>query len=85
MGLVGTPISSRTTCKRGVTSHSKASRTAFFSKVAVSQIKYDPGANTVSLTVSGRLSGIFPLTISETASGPVECFRTTQSKGANCG
>ena len=59
--------------------------TSVLSNVTVSQIKYDPAANTVSLTVSGKLSGIFPLTISETVSGPVECFRTSQSKGANCG
>jgi hypothetical protein len=59
--------------------------TSVLSNVAVSQIKYDPAANTVSLTVSGKLSGIFPLTISETVSGPVECFRTSQSKGVNCG
>jgi hypothetical protein len=39
----------------------------------------------VSVTVSGRLTGIFPLTISETVSGPGECFRTAQSGGANCG
>ena len=31
--------------------------------------------NTVYVTVSGRLNGIFPLTISVTVGGPVECFR----------
>jgi Flp pilus assembly protein TadG len=41
--------------------------------------------NTVSVTVSGRLNGILPLTISETVSGPVECFRTQVSLGAQCG
>ena len=46
---------------------------------------YDANANTVAVTVTGKLSGIFPLTISETVSGPVECFRTSQSKGTNCG
>jgi len=59
--------------------------TSVLSNVSVSQIKYDAGTNTVSLTVSGKLSGIVPLTISETVSGPVECFRTTQSRGVNCG
>jgi Flp pilus assembly protein TadG len=35
-----------------------------------------PGAgNTVNVTVSGRLNGIFPLTITVTVGGPVECFR----------
>jgi hypothetical protein len=53
--------------------------------VSVSRISYDAGANTVSVTVSGKLNGIFPLTINETASGSVECFRTAQSGGANCG
>jgi hypothetical protein len=53
--------------------------------VKVSAITFDPAADTVSVTVSGRLTGIFPLTISETVTGPVECFRTAQSGGANCG
>jgi pilus assembly protein CpaE len=43
------------------------------------------GGNTVSVTVSGQLRGIWPLTISETVTGPVECFRTQASQGANCG
>jgi Flp pilus assembly protein TadG len=59
--------------------------TSVLGNVSVSQIRYDPAANTVSVTVSGRLTGIFPLTISETVTGPVECFRTAQSGGANCG
>jgi len=59
--------------------------TSVLGNVSVSQIRYDAAANTVSVTVSGRLTGIFPLTISETVSGPVECFRTAQSGGANCG
>jgi Flp pilus assembly protein TadG len=46
---------------------------------------YDANANTVAVTVTGKLAGIFPLTISETVSGPVECFRTSQSRGTNCG
>jgi hypothetical protein len=59
--------------------------TSVLGNVSVSQIRYDAAANTVSVTVSGRLTGIFPLTISETVTGPVECFRTAQSGGANCG
>jgi hypothetical protein len=51
----------------------------------VSKISVDTAANTVSLTVSGQLNGIFPLTISETVTGPVECFRTSVSGGTNCG
>jgi len=43
------------------------------------------GGNTVSVTVSGQLKGIWPLTISETVTGPIECFRTQASQGAQCG
>lgn len=59
--------------------------TSVLSNVSVSKLKYDAGANTVAVTVSGTLSGIFPLGISETVTGPVECFRTSASKGTNCG
>jgi Flp pilus assembly protein TadG len=59
--------------------------TSVLGDVTVSKLSYDAAANTVSVTVSGKLTGIFPLTISETVSGPVECFRTAASKGANCG
>ncbi len=41
--------------------------------------------STVSVTVTGKLTGIWPLTISETVSGPVECFRTQASGGMTCG
>jgi Flp pilus assembly protein TadG len=59
--------------------------TSVLGDVSVSQVSFDAAANTVAVTVSGKLTGIFPLTISETVSGPVECFRTATSKGANCG
>lgn len=59
--------------------------TSVLGNVTVSRISYDAAANTVSLTVSGQLNGIFPLSVTETVSGPVECFRTAQSQGANCG
>ena len=39
----------------------------------------------VSVTVQGKMTGIWPLTISETVSGPIECFRTQASQGAACG
>jgi Flp pilus assembly protein TadG len=42
-------------------------------------------ANTVSVTVKGKLTGVWSLTISETVTGPVECFRTQVSQGAACG
>jgi hypothetical protein len=48
-------------------------------------VKYDQATNTVSVTVSGKLNGIFRLPVSETVSGPVECFRTSVSNGVDCG
>ncbi len=41
--------------------------------------------DTVSVTVSGTVTGIFPLPVAETVSGPIECFRTEASQGAACG
>jgi len=44
-----------------------------------------PGANNpVSVTFSGTLKGVWSLTVSETVSGPVECFRTQVSLGEKC-
>jgi Flp pilus assembly protein TadG len=59
--------------------------TSVLANVTVSQVRFDAAADTVSLTVSGQLNGIFPLSVTETVTGPVECFRTAQSQGANCG
>jgi Flp pilus assembly protein TadG len=59
--------------------------TSVISNVSVSSVQYDAATNTVSVTVSGRLNGIFPLPVSETVSGPVECFRTNASQGNQCG
>jgi Flp pilus assembly protein TadG len=39
---------------------------------------------TVSVTVSGKLTSIVPLSVSVTVSGPVECFRTQASQGTGC-
>lgn len=39
----------------------------------------------VSVTVSGIVTGIVPLHVSEKVTGPVECFRTEASQGAACG
>ena len=39
----------------------------------------------VSVTITGKLTGIWPLTISETVTGPIECFRTQASQGVACG
>ncbi len=40
--------------------------------------------NTVSVTISGTLNGIIRLHISETVTGPIECFRTQPSRGESC-
>ncbi len=45
----------------------------------------DKGEGTVSVTVTGNLNGVWPLQVSETVSGPIECFRTQASQGAACG
>jgi Flp pilus assembly protein TadG len=56
--------------------------TSVISKLAA---KTGTGAGqTVSVTVSGKLTGIFPLDVSVTVSGPVECFRTQVSGGKGC-
>ena len=45
-----------------------------------------PAANgMVSVTIKGKMTGIWPLTISETVTGPIECFRTQASQGVACG
>ena len=45
-----------------------------------------PAANgMVAVTIKGKLTGIWPLTISETVTGPIECFRTQASQGVACG
>jgi Flp pilus assembly protein TadG len=59
--------------------------TSVLGNVSVSKVSFDAATNTVAVTVSGRLTGIFPLTITETVSGPVECFRTAASEGTDCG
>jgi hypothetical protein len=58
--------------------------TSVLANVSVTQVNYDQATNTVALTVSGTLRGIFPLTITETVTGPVECLRATPSQGVNC-
>jgi Flp pilus assembly protein TadG len=46
-----------------------------------------PGAtkDTVSVEVSGTLNGVWPLTVTETVTGPIECFRSEASQGTACG
>jgi hypothetical protein len=59
--------------------------TSVLGDVSVSKVSFDTATDSVAVTVSGRLTGIFPLTITETVSGPVECFRTAASEGEDCG
>jgi Flp pilus assembly protein TadG len=59
--------------------------TSVLTDVSPPSVVYDPATNTVSVTVSGTLNGIFRLPVSETVSGPVECFRTSASNGVDCG
>ena len=56
--------------------------TSVLGNVTVSQTTFNQAANTVSITVSGQLNGIFPLSVTETVTGPVECFRA-QSQQAS--
>lgn len=65
------------------TSYYRGLDTSLLSAVTAQANQVD--ATTVSVTVSGKLTGVWPLMISETVSGPVECFRTQASKGAACG
>jgi Flp pilus assembly protein TadG len=49
------------------------------------QADFGRAVGTVSVTVSGKMTGIWPLTIAETVTGPIECFRTQASEGTACG
>ena len=69
--------------QNAATSYYKGLNTSLISGVTAQANRGQNG--TVSVTVRGTLTGIWPLTISETVSGPVECFRTQQSQGAACG
>jgi Flp pilus assembly protein TadG len=40
---------------------------------------------TVSVRVTGKMTGVLSLPISVTVTGPVECFRTEVSQGTACG
>lgn len=44
----------------------------------------EQNGNNVSVTITGTLNGIFRLRISETVSGPIECFRTQATQGKVC-
>jgi len=55
--------------------------TSVLNNVQVPAPILDQATNTVSVTVTGKMNGIFPLPISATAGGPVECFRPAGGAG----
>ena len=65
------------------TSYYRGLNTSLISGVTAQASRGQNG--TVSVTVQGKLTGIWPLTISETVTGPIECFRTQASQGVACG
>ena len=69
--------------QNAATSYYRGLDTSLISAVTA-QAARGPGG-TVSVTVRGKLTGIWPLTISETVTGPIECFRTQVSQGSACG
>ena len=69
--------------RSAATSYYKGLNTSLISGVTAQTAQGQDG--TVSVTVQGKMTGIWPLTISETVSGPIECFRTQASQGAACG
>jgi Flp pilus assembly protein TadG len=69
--------------QNAATSYYRGLDTSLISAVTAQSAAGQDG--TVSVTVRGKMTGIWPLTISETVTGPVECFRTQVSQGAACG
>ena len=65
------------------TSYYRGLNTSLISSVTAQASRGQNG--TVSVTLQGKLTGIWPLTISETVTGPIECFRTQASQGVACG
>ena len=69
--------------ENAATSYYRGLNTSLISSVTAQANRGQNG--TVSVTVQGRMTGIWPLTISETVAGPIECFRTQASQGMACG
>ena len=69
--------------ENAATSYYRGLNTSLISSVTAQANRGQNG--TVSVTVQGRMTGIWPLTISETVTGPIECFRTQASQGMACG
>ena len=69
--------------ENAATSYYRGLNTSLIASVTAQASRGQNG--TVSVTVRGRMTGIWPLTISETVTGPIECFRTRASQGVACG
>ena len=69
--------------ENAATSYYRGLNTSLISSVTAQANRGQNGM--VSVTIKGRLTGIWPLTISETVTGPIECFRTQASQGVACG
>jgi Flp pilus assembly protein TadG len=70
--------------QNAATSYYRGLDTSLISAVTAQAAPGQAGG-TVSVTIQGKMTGIWPLTISETVTGPIECFRTQASQGAACG
>ncbi|MGH3176405.1 MAG: TadE/TadG family type IV pilus assembly protein [Streptosporangiaceae bacterium] len=69
--------------ENAATSYYRGLNTSLISSVTAQASRGQNGM--VSVTIKGRLTGIWPLTISETVTGSIECFRTQASQGVACG
>jgi Flp pilus assembly protein TadG len=69
--------------QNAATSYYRGLDTSLISAVTAQSAAGQDG--TVSVTVRGKMTGIWPLTISETVTGSIECFRTQASQGTACG
>jgi Flp pilus assembly protein TadG len=71
----------RTQARNAATSYYQGMDTSVLAKVSASTAQT---GTMVSVTVKGSMTALVPLTISETVTGPIECFRTQVSQGTAC-
>lgn len=69
--------------QRAAVSYYQGLDTSLISGLTARAVPDGPG--TVRVTVTGKLTGVWPLTVAESVSGPIECFRTEASQGTDCG
>ena len=69
--------------QRAAVSYYQGLDTSVISGLTAQAVPDGPG--TVKVTVTGKLTGLWPLTVTESVSGPIECFRTEVSQGMDCG